>query len=292
MSRSALASALEPGDRAMAPGYTLIYRSGKGRAGLACWLALPKRPAADLPPLVAVHGIGRAARDQAALFAPRAAAEGRVVIAPIFDEERWPLYQQVVRRGRADLALLGLMTELRLTGIWRTPAFAFVGYSGGAQFAHRFAMLYPNLVTRLTAVSAGWYTFPDDAPFPYGLGPWRERRADWGARLASGLDTFLRLPITVAVGAEDDQPDPNTRSGPAIDRQQGVDRVARAARWTEALRQAATARGLTPQVQLSILPETDHDFRRCVECGGLDRLVLPDPETPSAADARRAVGPA
>ena len=292
MFRSALAPALEPGDRAMAPGYTLIYRSGKGRAGLACWLALPTQPAADRPPLVAVHGIGRAARDQAALFAPRAAAAGRVVIAPIFDEERWPLYQQVVRQGRADLALLGLMTELRLTGIWRTPGFEFVGYSGGAQFAHRFAMLYPNLVVGLTTVSAGWYTFPDEAPFPYGLGARRGRRADWGPRLASGLDAFLRLPITVAVGAEDNRPDHLTRSGPAIDRQQGEDRVTRAIRWADALKQAAAARALTPRTRLRILPESDHDFRRCVERGGLDRLVLPDLETPSAADDRRAAGPA
>lgn len=258
--------------------FRLTRRLAKGRSALDCWIALPPDISADASPVVAIHGIQRGVRDQAALFAARAAALGRPVIAPLFDEKGWPRYQQVVRNKRADLALLALLSELRLAGIWRTRTVELAGYSGGAQFAHRFAMLYPHLVSRLTVAAAGWYTFPDDAAFPYGLAPRPGRADDWGPKLAAGLDRFLGLPIQVCVGAEDTVVDPNTRSGPEIDRQQGVDRVTRAMRWAEALRRAAAERGIQPNVTLSVLPDCGHDFRSCVERGGLDRVVLPDSE--------------
>ena len=273
-----------------AAGFKVIKRPGSGRKGLTCWLALPDEISPEASPLVAVHGIRRGARQQAALYAARAAATGRPVIAPLFDKRKWPRYQQVVHRERADLALLGLMNELRLAGIWQTRSFELTGYSGGAQFAHRFALLYPHLVSRLTVASAGWYTFPDEAAFPYGLSARSDGSDDWGPRMEAGLDRFLCLPIQVSVGSEDCLQDPNTRSGPEIDRQQGLDRVTRAARWAEALRQAAVARGIAPRIDLSVLPGCGHDFRTCIEKGGLDRLTLPAAE-PFSHTARQAEPP-
>lgn len=256
--------------------FTLSFRPAKGNDALSCWLALPKEVSPDAPPLVAVHGIQRGAKAQAELYGARAAASGRPVIAPLFDEKNWRRYQQVVRKERSDLALLSLLTELQLEGVWRTRTIELAGYSGGAQFAHRFAMLYPHLVSRLTVASAGWYTFPDSTAFPYGLAARPGRKDDWGPRIAAGLDRFLRLPITACVGALDNIPDENTRSGEKIDRQQGSSRLERAKRWTETLRQAALARGIAPSISLAILPGCGHDFRSCVLRGGLDWRALPD----------------
>lgn len=262
-----------------ATAFTLQQRRARGRESLGCWLALPKEMAADAVPLVAVHGIRRGARDQARFYGERAAALGRPVIAPLFSKKRWPHYQQVVRRQRADLALLSLLRELQLAGLWQSRKFDLAGYSGGAQFAHRFAMLYPHLVSRLTVASAGWYTFPDAAAFPYGLAERSGRSDDWGPRLAAGLDGFLRIPIQVCVGAQDNVQDGNTRSGEAIDAQQGKDRLSRAANWTAALCAAARQRDLNPDIQLKVLPDCGHNFRACITRGGLDRLVMPDVES-------------
>lgn len=266
------------------PVHTLVHRPQDGPDGLSCWMALPTRMSKTMTPIVAVHGIRRNARQQAELFAVRAAALGRPVIAPLFEAERWPRYQQAVRRGRADLALLKLMARLRRDGIWQTQQFDLAGFSGGAQFAHRFAMLHPARVARLTTASAGWYTFPDMAPFPYGLAPRTERPDPWSAVTREKVERFLAIPTQVCVGADDNLRDRNTRSGIEIDAQQGVHRVARAIRWTQALQGAARAAGIEPRASFIALSACGHDFRQCATRGGLDRVVIPQQPEEAALD--------
>jgi len=267
-------------------GGELLFRPPAGRRGLACWLALPNEVAPGKAPLVAVHGIHRGAEAQARAFAARAFAEGRPVIAPLFDQAAWPAYQQVVRKGRADLALLALLDDLRAIGVCGGRRIALAGYSGGGQFAHRFAMLYPHMIERLTVTSAGWFTFPAAAPFPYGHGPAPKARGDWGTRMAAGLGRFLELPVAVCVGALDDQSDPTLRHRPDLDLQQGTNRVARARAWAETLRSAAGARGIAARVTFSLLPGCGHDFGDCVTRGGLDRIVLPQGAAGPDPDSR------
>lgn len=260
------------------PGQThrLVFRPGVGRAGLACWLALPQTIARGAPPLVAVHGIRRGADLQAALFAHRAAAQGRPVIAPVFDKVNWLGYQQAVLCGRADLALLDLLLMLRRDGVVFSEQIELFGFSGGAQFAHRFAMLHPERVARLSIASPGWYTFPDAASYPYGLWPRPDHADEWSYRMVASLDRFLSIPMRVTVGERDCQRDRNTRSGPVIDAQQGRHRLARARRWTRAVRRAAEELKISPDIALHVLPGCGHDFETCVTAGGLDRIVVPD----------------
>lgn len=168
------------------------------------------------------------------------------------------------------------MTELQDAGIWRTRKFDLFGFSGGAQFAHRFAMLHPGVVSRLITSSAGWYTFPDNTAFPYGLAPHPGRCDSWAPRLTAKLDQFLALPMHVCVGADDNIPDRNTRSGPEINAQQGLHRRARASRWAQAIHSAAQARKIPSSVEFVALPSCGHNFRTCITRGGLDRIVVSD----------------
>ncbi|MFN3260694.1 MAG: hypothetical protein ACE37J_09035 [Pikeienuella sp.] len=253
--------------RAKAGAFRLAFRKGRGKRALDCWLALPAEAEAGAPPLIALHGIARDAEAQACAHAPGAAAAGRAVIAPLFDEARWGGYQRV-KPNRADRALLSLLDELEDEGLLETRRFDLSGFSGGAQFAHRFAMLYPERVRRLTLAAPGFWTFPDEAPFPYGFG------GEWGAKLASGFDRMLGLDIAVFVGADDDQRDENMRAAPGIDAQQGPNRRARAGAWVAALKAAAAERGLpAPRLSLTVAPGLGHDFDACAADGALINLA-------------------
>lgn len=252
------------------PAFRLLHRPARGPGALPCWIALPDEPLPDAPPLVAVHGIARGAQEQAETFGAEACAAGRIVVAPLFDEASWTGYQRALAPKRADLALLGLLDGLADAGLIPPGPFDLAGYSGGAQFAHRFALLYPHRLRRLSVCAAGWWTMPGDAPFPYGLGGRR------GAVLAAGLDRFLGLDIRVSVGADDDRPDAATRSTPDLDAAQGPDRVSRARAWVAALRVEAARRGHdTDRLSLAMLPGSGHDFRACA-AAGLARLTLDD----------------
>lgn len=248
-------------------------------AGLECWLYVPENLDSSLAPLVAVHGVGRGARNQARQFMQRAREQGRLVIAPLFDAERWAGYQRIAAHGqRADLALLTLLDSVTFqTGV-STRRVAMFGYSGGAQFAHRFAMLHPHRVERLCVCAAGWYTWPSatEQAFPHSTGFTRRRRL--GEAAESNLGRFLQIPLQVAVGERDNVVDALTRSTVLLDAQQGTHRLQRAERWVRTLRQLAEDRGLRPNARLTVLPDAGHDFRECMRSGLLGSLAMPEPQ--------------
>lgn len=256
-------------------GFRLFRRNRSSSGGLACWIALPDRVDPAAAPLVAVHGIHRDARTQAMLFGGRAAEQGRVVIAPLFRYRHWRGYQQVYGKRRADHGLLALLDALSATLPIDMSRFDLFGYSGGAQFAHRFAFAYPQRIGELHLLSAGWYSFPDGQPFPYGLGQPESPIPGFSPLLRASLGHFLSLPIRVYVGEHDNVIDEHVRTGPAIDCQQGLHRLERGRRWVNALRDAAQARGLDPDISFHLLPESGHDFKACVESGGLIDAMMP-----------------
>ena len=262
--------------------HTISRMSRLGPDALTCRVAVPDHRNSEKPPLVAIHGLHRGAEAQASLLAPLAAVQGQMVIAPLFERDNWPHYQQVVRKRRTDLALLSALDDFAIAGVNCTDGIELCGYSGGAQFAHRFAMLYPHRVARLTLIAAGWYTFPDLAPFPYGLGAPTSRHTFWQPRSIGLLGTFLSLPIRVLVGTEDDKVDENTRSGADIDAQQGRTRRERAARWVSAIEGAARECGVQPNIKLIELDGCGHDFRSCLAHPDALRQLFPDLELPQA----------
>lgn len=263
-----------PRDLTAADGFDLILRPGRGRREPPVWIAFPHRPAPAAPPVAAIHGISRDAEGIAARLAPRAAAQGRVLVAPLFTQEDFPRYQRAACGRRSDRALLTLLDSLAAEGAVAPGPVDLAGYSGGAQFAHRFAWMHPHRVGRLTVAAAGWWTFPDAAPFPRGLGPAESGPADAPRWLKANLRAFLDREIAVAVGRFDDAPDAATRTSPELDARQGPDRLTRARRWTEAMGAAARQLGLR-EPTLTVLPDCGHDFHACA-AAGLDRLILPD----------------
>ncbi|MEL6564150.1 MAG: alpha/beta hydrolase [Pseudomonadota bacterium] len=249
----------------------ILYRRGIPGVLPAAWLIQPE-VAVLAPPVVAVHGLKREAEVMARLLAVRADATGRTIVLPIFDRVSWPRFQRAACPQRSDWALLELLRVLRDEGRIGPGAPDLSGFSGGAQFAHRFAWLYPARVARLCVVAPGWWTFPDAR----GTHPLGVAGAD-GYRLRTNMARFLDRDIQVMVGALDTAQDENLRQDPDVMAQQGGNRVARARNWTAAALRAARGLGLPPRVRFALMENSAHSFGDCVANGALDQAFVPAP---------------
>lgn len=210
-------------------------------------------------PLVLVHGISRNASEIILRFSDLADQLGVPLIAPLFEKRAFGMYQQVVdpKRGTAaDQALFDILRHAQ--GMWgiETERFDLLGFSGGAQFAHRFALLHPNSVRSCVPVSAGWYTWPDhELNWPMGLA---------GPPQAEKSRSSIAMPAYhIVVGQRDTANDAALRRSVEIDQRQGDNRLERAKRWHRAMQDA----GLNDQGSLTVLPRTRHNFSRAEQNG-------------------------
>ncbi len=261
----------------------IVHRKGTPGVLPHAWLIQPRMAQAG-PPIVAVHGIMRDAERMAHLLAPRAEEIGRTVVLPIFDRTSWRRYQRAACGQRADWALLALLKTLRDEGQIADGPVDLSGYSGGAQFSHRFAWLYPEKVARLCLVAPGWWTFPNaSGAYPFGLGGGEDGLGTFW--LKANLRRFLDREIHVAVGACDLEQDQKLRQDPEVTAQQGPTRVARARAWCAAMTDATQAEGLPPRVTYRELPGCGHSFEDCVTLGGLAEDFLSPSQTPVPTQA-------
>ena len=216
--------------------------------------------------LVIVHGQNRDVDSLVAAFLPYAIRLGLDLIAPEFTATRHRGYQRLLTSDPSRNAVDVLDEVLSDAGVGVNERVLLFGFSGGAQFAHRYAIARPDRILALSIAAAGWYTFPTpNQPFPYGVAPGSLPVGD--DDLLSGLLTF---PVQVLVGERDTNRDASLRSSRRVDRHQGPNRVSRALAWVEAMRRLAPDAG-PPDLQ--ILPGVGHRFDRCVRAGMIESAI-------------------
>lgn len=249
----------------------VVLRTVPGRTGGKVYAYVPARWRAGMPIVAAVHGISRNAREQAALFAPLAEEYGFALIAPLFCRERYRDFQRLGLEGRGRRADTFFAQAIDQFCQWLdvgTQRVHVVGYSGGAQFAHRYALFHPERLQGVVLGAAGWYTLPDaKQAYPLGL-------ADLPAGLPVSVDSWLALPMLVLVGSEDTERDGALRTGAALDRQQGRNRLERGLRFANAMRQAAQRRNLPARTEFRVLEGVPHSFEIAMRRGDLGRIAL------------------
>ena len=256
---------------AWAPTASAVLHLPQTGGGVPYYVQVPGRVDPSAHPLIAVHGISRRAQAHLRAFASWAEDRGRILIAPLFAESYCQRYQKMLLdRRRADRALFSVLDDITATTGIAIDRFDLFGFSGGAQFAHRFALMYPGHIRRLVLASAGWYTLPDPAEaYPYGLARGENR----ARHFRPCLEDALAIPTLVLVGDRDVLRDSGLRKEPSLDRHQGRTRVERAARWTGAMRHVARQAGLSAEIRFQTIAGCGHSFEECVSVGGLADMV-------------------
>ncbi|MDX1252402.1 MAG: hypothetical protein IDH49_09195 [Gammaproteobacteria bacterium] len=237
------------------------------------FIYIPRRGGVKAPVFVTVHGISRNAREHAERFAPLAERYGAVLIAPYFSKDRFPDYQRLGRTGkgeRADSVLDRIVADVgRLTGA-RTGKLYLFGYSGGAQFVHRYTLAHPERVAGLVLGAPGWYTFPDPAlKYPQGIGPSKRLPG-----VVFDPARFLAIPTCVLVGERDVRQDKALNKAATIEQQQGMTRLERGEHWIAAMTRAAQAQGFKTSYTFHTLPRSRHSFTQSMVRGGMGERVF------------------
>ncbi|MBY5934095.1 alpha/beta hydrolase [Tateyamaria omphalii] len=250
------------------------FRHGIPGVVPSAWVIHPDAGSRAVAPVVAVHGLNRETEVMANLLAPRADATGRTIVLPIFDRTSWRRYQRAACAQRSDWALIALLDALRDERVIQGGPPDLSGFSGGAQFAHRFAWLHPDQVARLCLVAPGWWTFPDArGAFPLAIGTGCNGQS---FRLRANIKRFLDRQMHVSVGALDVKQDRNLRQDAEVVALQGANRVERARRWTAAAIRAARRVGVAPRISFDLMAHCVHSFSDCVANARLDRAFVPD----------------
>ena len=155
---------------------------------------------------VYVHGTYRDAaffRDQLTGFA---LSNQVLLVCPLFPAgliDPWDVENYKLLRFhelRFDLILLGMLDEISQRYAVPRHRFMLGGFSGGAQFAHRFAYFHAERLSALSLAAPGRVTLPDET-------------LDWWSGLRDAQRLFGRaidipalraLPIQLLVGENDD----------------------------------------------------------------------------------------
>ena len=251
---------------------TMIDAAADCAAPLRYLVYVPGAPTAR-PPLVLVHGNDRAAGRLFRAFMPLAARLGVALLAPRFSRRRYPRYQTLAGTTgelAAARALVGVLEHAQASLGWPCGQVDLLGFSGGAQFVHRFALCAPERIRRLVCVSAGWYTrIQAERAFPRGIAA-----PCFDSQVRIDPQAFLQLPVLVLVGDGDTGSDANLRTSAWLLRTQGKHRLERAQRWAKHLQARAAGLGIAADIRLKLLPDTGHSLAQAVATGGLVAQVL------------------
>jgi len=256
--------------------FPVLHRA-LGQSNLRYYLHLPETLTKKTRVMVCVHGISRNAKEQLIAFRQQASEADYILVAPYFSKKHYRGYQRL-EAGSAGYTSAEALNKILYDVGQRfgidTRKFALFGYSGGAQFAHRYAMLSPERIDKLIITSAGWYTFPDkQQKYPYGLKSTQSFPVDLSANLAA----FLKLKIRTLVGELDNVDDPGLNRSQQISRQQGYHRLERAKRWVCALQNACHELGVVSDLHFITIKGCGHSFESCERFGNISKyLFTPD----------------
>jgi len=244
-------------------GQLLEYRLQKTKQA-RYFLFLPAQHGPHSRVLAAIHGISRNVQELLAAFIPYAQLHGVVLLAPLFTGKDCTAYQRLGGRGqRSDHLLNEMLDQVQAEHALDCRRLFLFGYSGGAQFAQRYAFAYPNRVCAVVLGAPGWFTMPDKrAAFPRGIAHSKRRRD-----LHLDPNAFLDVPACVFVGARDTRIDKQLNCSPRVVQAQGRHRLQRAGRWVRAMQDAARTLNKPTLYTRQVLPGAGHSFNECVGKG-------------------------
>jgi pimeloyl-ACP methyl ester carboxylesterase len=224
--------------------------------------------------LLVLHGLGTNAPGYRDYAVPLADRLGLLVIAPLFDRQRFPTWRYqtggIVRNTRGDgeftvepeaqwmgRTFLAIIAAVRAVEGRPQLGYSLIGHSAGGQTLSRFAAFTPHQAKRIVIANPSTYLWPSvQERFPFGFGGLPAAMAG-----DETLRRYLAQPITLLLGTADNQRDADLNVTAGADRQ-GANRFERGHNVYRAARELAQSRGWPFHWTLLEVPGVGHSGRR------------------------------
>ena len=241
-------------------------------------LYLPKTPAKNI--LVVAHGMlgknqqaAQQARTYAERWIPYAEQHGLIIIAPVFDDERFGNLSQGYGGYRnlfgkyigADDFVNRLVAQYSRQTSSGSNQFYLYGHSAGGQFVARYSVTHPERIIQAVISAAGRYSYPDtSAAWPYGAGR-LNKTINWdnGAvvrqeRVSPQLINYAKAAdkVQIVIGALD------TKAQDKRPAHIGKNRIELANSWAASMNNLAHSYNMAGNIRVHQVAGVGHDSAR------------------------------
>ena len=200
---------------------------------------LPKEINKDTKVLFIIHGASRDVNKYLEAWIDDAENKNIILVAPHFTKDSFKYYSTLGLASSSGKMMDDSKTNLSNSialffNIFKskyslsTDKYLIFGFSGGSQFVHRYMMYGKDTrIEKAVLGSAGWYTFLNNEPFPFGIKnmPLDKKRIDW----------FLSRKVLFILGKSDNDPNHPTLNSNKKAIEQGEHRYERGQNYFNSL---------------------------------------------------------
>jgi pimeloyl-ACP methyl ester carboxylesterase len=243
------------------------------------------------PVLLVLHGLGANATGYRDYAIPLADKLGYLVIAPLFDRKRFPVWRYqtggIVRDQRAaelkvepqaqwtGQLFLAIVNSVRKSEENPDLGYSLIGHSAGGQTLSRFAAFIPHQAGRIVIANPSTHLLPSlTERFPYGFGGLPPAMANEAA-----LKRYLAQPVTLLLGTADNKRDRDLNVSEGADRQ-GANRLERGHNTFRIAQELAKQHGWPFAWQLIEVPDVGHSARLMLGSPQAAEAVTTDKQLP------------
>ena len=189
---------------------------------------LPNEINNDTKLIFVIHGASRDVKRYLEAWLEQSKDKNVILVAPFFSKDSFQYYNtlglasssgKTFKNSKTKLtnSISSFFTFFKSKYDLKTETYRIFGFSGGSQFVHRYMMYGTDERVELAAIgSAGWYTFLNNEPFPFGITnmPVDKTRLDW----------FLSREVLFIVGKNDNDPNHSSLNSNYGAKKQGAHR--------------------------------------------------------------------
>ena len=189
---------------------------------------LPNEINNDTKLIFVIHGASRDVKRYLEAWLEQSKDKNVILVAPFFSKDSFQYYNTLElasssgktfknSKTRLTNSISSFFTFFKSKYDLKTETYRIFGFSGGSQFVHRYMMYGTDERVELAAIGgAGWYTFLNDEPFPFGITnmPVDKNRLDW----------FLSREVLFILGKNDNDPNHSSLNSNYGAKKQGAHR--------------------------------------------------------------------